>query len=82
MAKKYLDAEGVTKLVEFFTKQFASSIDLQEEIELLNKTDGTPGSIKQIVDEIIANTSISDLNQDEELTIYGGSASDVMEEVE
>ena len=83
MAKEYLDAPGVERLVEYLTTQFDAKIaELESQIQLLNKTDGTPGSIKQIVNDIISNTSVSDLKQDEELTIYGGSASELVNEEE
>ncbi len=77
--KYYLDEAGVNRLVEFFTMRINR---LEDEIALLNKTDGTPGSIQQKVNDIIANTSISDLNLDGEYVIYGGSASENIEEGE
>lgn len=56
--------------------------ELKQKIELLNKTDGTPGSIEYIVRDIVSKMDISDLAKEEILTIYGGSATDVMREVE
>lgn len=77
--KNYLDEAGVSRLVEFFTMRINR---LEEQIALLNKTDGTPGSIQQTINDTIANTEISDLNLDGEYVIYGGSASEVLEEGE
>lgn len=75
--KSYLDELGVERLKQYFDAQIAA---LDEKIALLNKKDGTPGSIQQIVNDTIANTSISDLKQDEETIIYGGSASENINE--
>ncbi len=77
--KNYLDEAGVSRLVEFFTMRINR---LEEQIALLNKKDGTPGSIQQTINDTIANTEISDLNLDGEYVIYGGSASEVLEEGE
>lgn len=40
--KIYLDAEGLKRVKEYIDAQFNS---LQKAIDLLNDTDGTPGSI-------------------------------------
>lgn len=73
--RNYLDELGVEVLIKYFTAQIA---ELKEEIALLNKQDGTPGSIRYMID-----SRISDFAQDKGNIIYGGSASDVLpEEVE
>ena len=77
--KYYLDEDGVRRLVEFFTMRIEK---LEDQLALLNKKDGTPGSIQQTINDTIANTEISDLNLDGEYVIYGGSASEVLEEGE
>lgn len=77
--KYYLDENGVRRLVEFFSMRIEK---LEEQLALLNKTDDTPGSIQQKINDTIANTEISDLNLDGEYVIYGGSASEVLEEGE
>jgi hypothetical protein len=46
---------------------------------LLYKTDGTPGSIQQMIDDAISKIDISDLLQGDSISLYGGSATEVME---
>lgn len=78
MAEKYyLDEEGLARLVEFIRQQIKPQ---QDAIELLNKSDGTPGSIQKTIDDVISELDIADLQQEEPLRIYGGSASDLIDE--
>lgn len=85
MVKYYLDEEGLQRLVEFIMLQLSQRdndiSNISEAIDLLNKTDGTPGSVKKTVDDIIENLDLADLQNRELLHIYGGSASEVLEEV-
>lgn len=74
--KRYLDAEGLREVVEYFNNQLES---LRAAIDLLNDTNGTPGSIQQKIDEAINRINIEDLNQSDNLTIYGGSSEEVIE---
>ncbi len=74
MEMKYLDKAGAEYLIAELLKRIEA---LNAKIELLNNDDNTPGSIRQIVHEIIADTSVNDLKQDD-VTIYGGTASEVM----
>lgn len=60
--KYYLDEEGLRRLVDFIRQQVDPNTDA---IKLLNKTDGTPGSIQRMIDDAI----------EEPTRIYGGSAS-------
>ena len=48
--KIYLDAEGLKRVKEYIDAQFNS---LQKAIDLLNDTDGTPGSIQSMIDDAI-----------------------------
>lgn len=76
MSKKYyLDEEGLIKLVEFINSQH---IPIANAIELLNRTDGSSGSIKRMIDDAISNIDIADLQQNETIKLYGGSASEVL----
>ena len=78
MAEKYyLDEEGLARLVEFIRQQIKPQ---QDAIELLNKSDGTPGSIQKTIDDVISELDIADLQQEEPLRLYGGSASDLVNE--
>lgn len=52
--KVYLDAEGVKRLKQYIDDQISS---LQKAIDLLNNTDGTPGSIQQMIDDAINEIS-------------------------
>ena len=86
MAKQYyLDAEGLQRLIDFLRLQFypvkQQSENNAEAIEVLNKPDGSPGSIQTLISQAISNLDIADLKQDELLRIYCGSASDLIEEV-
>jgi len=46
MAEKYyLDEAGLKRLVEYIQEQLIPVSENTDAIELLNKTDGTPGSI-------------------------------------
>lgn len=74
MELKYLDKAGAEYLISELLKRIE---ELNRKIELLNNDDNTPGSIRQIVHEMIADTSINDLKQ-EDVTIYGGTASEVI----
>lgn len=75
--KYYLDEEGLKRLVQYINAQFKTNKDA---IELLNKTDGTPGSIQQMIDDAISEIDIADLQQDEQIILYGGSASKLVNE--
>lgn len=72
---KYLDKQGVKQLVDWIKSKFST---LSQKIELLNSDNNTPGSI----DYKIKNAKIEDLQQEEEIVIFGGSASEVMKEEE
>ena len=72
MAEKiYLDAEGVKRIKEYIDDQISS---LQKAIDLLKDTNGTPGSIQNMIDVAINNLNIEDLEQDDSLIINGGTA--------
>lgn len=75
--QEYLDQEGLKKLVEFINSQHDIFLAY---IELLNKTDGTPGSIQQMIDEAISKIDISSLFKDDSLIIYGGSATELIDD--
>lgn len=77
MAEKYyLDKQGLERLVEFIKQQLIPVAENTAAIELLNKTDGTPGSVQYQIDYALDNLDIADLQQKEPLRIYGGSATD------
>ena len=76
--KYYLDEAGLIRLVEYIRQQIKPQEDA---IELLNKSDGTPGSIQKMIDDVIGELDIADLQQEGPLRLYGGSASEVFEEV-
>ena len=62
MAEKYyLDEEGLRRLVDFIKTQLIPVQQNTDAIELLNKTDGTPGSIQYMIDDVISNLDITDL---------------------
>ena len=69
--KVYLDAEGVKRLKNYIDDQISS---LQKAIDLLNDTNGTPGSIQNMIDVAINELRIEDLEQDDSLIIDGGNA--------
>ena len=69
--KVYLDAEGVKRLKQYIDDQFMS---LKKAIDLLNDTNGTPGSIQNMLDAAINELRIEDLEQDDSLIIDGGNA--------
>ena len=69
--KVYLDAEGVRRIKEYIDDQISS---LKKAIDLLNDTNGTPGSIQNMIDDAINNLNIEDLNQENSLIINGGDA--------
>ena len=48
--KYYLDAEGVARLKQYIDDQFEQ---LRQAIDLLNDTNGTPGSIQSMIDDAI-----------------------------
>lgn len=79
--KYYLDEEGLVRLVDYIRKQLIPVQQNSDAIELLNKTDGTPGSIQKMIDDVISELDIADLQQEKPTRIYGGSASDLIEEV-
>lgn len=83
MAEKYyLDEEGLRRLVDFIKAQLIPVQQNTDAIELLNKTDGTPGSIQYMIDDVVSNLDITDLQQEMPMRIYGGSASDLIEGVQ
>lgn len=65
--KQYLDAEGLEVLIKYINDQIKP---IKDAIDLLNDKDGTPGSIKQQIDEAIEELGA----KDSDLTIYGGAA--------
>ena len=69
--KVYLDAEGVKRLKNYIDDQISS---LQKAIDLLKDTNGTPGSIQNMIDVAINELRIEDLEQDDSLIIDGGNA--------
>lgn len=69
--KVYLDAEGVKRLKNYIDDQISS---LQKAIDLLKDTNGTPGSIQNMIDVAINELHIEDLEQDDSLIIDGGNA--------
>lgn len=69
--KVYLDAEGVKRLKNYIDDQISS---LQKAIDLLKDTNGTPGSIQNMIDAAINELRIEDLEQDDSLIIDGGNA--------
>ena len=69
--KVYLDAEGVKRLKNYIDDQISS---LQKAIDLLKDTNGTPGSIQNMIDVAINELHIEDLEQDNSLIIDGGNA--------
>ena len=74
--QEYLDKEGLEKLIEFINSQHKI---FSSYIELLNKTDGTPGSIQYMIDNAINKIDISDFFKNDSLDIYGGSATDLID---
>ena len=76
--KRYLDSVGLQELVDWILLQLRTIKANQDAItDLLYKTDGTPGSIQQIVEEILKGKDITDLLQDDIISLYGGSAADI-----
>lgn len=69
--KVYLDVEGVKRIKDYIDDQISS---LQKAIDLLNDTNGTPGSIQNMIDAAINELRIEDLEQDNSLIIDGGNA--------
>lgn len=69
--KIYLDVEGVKRLKEYIDDQISS---LQKAIDLLKDTNGTPGSIQNMIDIAINELRIEDLEQDNSLIINGGNS--------
>ena len=69
--KVYLDAEGVKRLKDYIDDQISS---LQKAIDLLKDTNGTPGSIQNMIDAAINELRIEDLEQNDSLIIDGGNA--------
>lgn len=69
--KVYLDAEGVKRFKKYIDDQIES---LRKAIDLLNDTNGTPGSIQNMIDAAINELHIEDLEQDDSLIIDGGNA--------
>lgn len=52
--KVYLDAEGVKRLKKYIDDQLSS---IQQAIDLLTDTNGTPGSIQKMIDDAINQIS-------------------------
>ena len=69
--KIYLDVEGVKRIKDYIDDQILS---LQKAIDLLKDTNGTPGSIQNMIDVAINELRIEDLEQDDSLIIDGGNA--------
>ena len=69
--KVYLDVEGVKRIKDYIDDQISS---LQKAIDLLKDTNGTPGSIQNMIDVAINELRIEDLEQDNSLIIDGGNA--------
>lgn len=69
--KIYLDVEGVKRIKDYIDDQISS---LQKAIDLLKDTNGTPGSIQNMIDVAINGLRIEDLEQDDSLIIDGGNA--------
>lgn len=63
--KRYLDAEGLTILVKYINHRL-NSLDMA--------IDETPESIQLAVDNAINQLKIEDLEQSDDLIIYGGTA--------
>lgn len=63
--KQYLDAEGLALLVKYINHRF-NSLDIA--------IDETPESIQSAIDNAINQLKIEDLEQDDDLIIYGGAA--------
>ena len=61
--------------VEFINLQH---IPITNAIELLNKTDGSPGSIQKMIDDAISELDVADLQQEETIYLFGGSASELV----
>ena len=69
--KRYLDSVGLQELVDWILLQLRTIKANQDAItDLLYKTDGTPGSIQQIVEEILKGKDITDLLQDDIISLY------------
>lgn len=78
--KKYLDSAGLQELVNWILLQLKSISENQAAVtDLLYKTDGTPGSIQQIVEDFLKERDITDLLQGDSISLYGGSATEVMD---
>lgn len=75
--KQWLDSEGLRLLAEYIKLMHDQQ---QNAIDLLNGSVETPGSVRQLIHDAIAEIDITNLQQGEVLHIYGGSASEVMEE--
>jgi macrodomain Ter protein organizer (MatP/YcbG family) len=71
--KEYLDREGLKKVKRYIDDHL---IALKEAIDLLQDTDETPESIKEMIDNAIEELHIEDLEQEDSLIIYGGNASE------
>ena len=69
--KVYLDAEGVKRLKEYIDDQIMS---LKKAIDLLKDTNGTPGSIQNMIDDAINNVTLDNIDQEDEVVLYGGQA--------
>ena len=69
--KVYLDVEGVKRIKDYIDGQISS---LWKAIDLLKDTNGTPGSIQNMIDVAINELRIEDLEQDNSLIIDGGNA--------
>lgn len=69
--KEYLDQEGLKKVKRYIDDHLVA---LKEAIDLLQDTDETPESIKEMIDNAIEELHIEDLEQEDSLIIYGGNA--------
>ena len=74
--KKYLDDAGVKYLKEYIMQHYLS---LQQAIDEIYET---PSSIQGLIDQAIQNIDIADLQQENTICLYGGSASEVFENKE
>lgn len=71
--KEYLDQEGLKKVKRYIDDHLVA---LKQAIDLLQDTDETPESIKEMIDNAIEELHIEDLEQEDSLIIYGGNASE------
>lgn len=77
--KQWLDAEGLETLVEHIKLLHNQQ---QEVIDTLNASNNTPGSIGKMINDAIAQLDTANLFHGDTIYLYGGSASEVMEEAD